>query len=124
MTPSVLLPLVGLLVLGLVSSETVDPSLEDLTNRNTDFAGQLYRAVASRTDDNVFLSTLVVSTALSALLSTTSGMTQNQLLQGLSLAGLDPQALPGRSGLRGNFRLRLQTEVTVRLCCPQTCFRT
>lgn len=107
MTPSVLLSLVGLLVLGLVSSETVDPSLEDLTNRNTDFAGQLYRAVASRTDDNVLLSTFVVSTALSALLRTTSGMTQNQLLQGLRLAGLDPQALPGRSGFRGNFRLWL-----------------
>lgn len=107
MTPSVLLSLVGLLVLGLVSSETVNPSLEDLTNWNTDFAARLYRAVASRTDDNVFLSTFAVSTALSALLSATGGVTRVQLLQGLSLAGLDPQTLPGMAGFRGNFRLSL-----------------
>lgn len=98
MTPSGPLSLVGVLLLGVVSSQTVDRSVEELTNKNTDFAARLYRAVASRTDDNVFLSTMALSTALAALLSATSGPTQDQLLQGLSLAGLDPQTLPGRSG--------------------------
>ncbi|XP_051265144.1 serpin peptidase inhibitor, clade A (alpha-1 antiproteinase, antitrypsin), member 10a [Dicentrarchus labrax] len=93
MSPSAPLSLV-LLLLGLVSTETTDQSLEDLSNRNTDFAARLYRAVSSRTDDNVFLSAFTLSTALSALLSTTSGPTQSQLLQGLSLTGVDPKTLP------------------------------
>lgn len=100
MTPSIRLSLVGLLLLlSLVSSDTIDPSLEDLTNRNADFATRLYRAVSSRTDDNVFLSTFTLSTALAALLSATSGPTQDQLLLGLSLTGLDPETLPGGSGV-------------------------
>lgn len=95
MSPSVPLSLVSILLLSLASSEAVDPSVEDLTNRNADFAARLYRAVSSRTDDNLFLSTFSLSAALSALLVTTSGPTQDQLLQGLSLTGLDPQTLPG-----------------------------
>ena len=97
MTPLGRLSLVGVLLLGAVSSQTVDRSVEELTNKNADFAARLYRAVASRTDDNVLLATMALSTALAALLSSTSGATQEQLLQGLSLAGLDPQTLPGRS---------------------------
>lgn len=92
MTPSLPLSLVGLVLLSYASS--LDPSLEDLTNRNTDFAARLYRAVSSRTDVNVFLSAFTLSTGLSALLSSTGGLTQDQLLQGLSLTGLDPQTLP------------------------------
>lgn len=102
MTPPVQLLLVGFL-LGVASSETVDLSLERLSNRNADFAAQLYRAVASRSDDNILLSTFGLSTVLSALLSATSGPTQDQLLQGLSLTGLDPQTLPGRPGMRGSY---------------------
>uniref|UniRef100_UPI0037E758B5 serpin peptidase inhibitor, clade A (alpha-1 antiproteinase, antitrypsin), member 10a n=1 Tax=Semicossyphus pulcher TaxID=241346 RepID=UPI0037E758B5 len=94
MTPSIPLSLVGLVLLSLVSSQTVDPSLQDLTNRMADFAVQLYRAVSSQTDENVYLSTFTLSTGLSALLGVTSGPTQDQLLQGLSLSGLDPQSLP------------------------------
>ncbi|XP_070705809.1 serpin peptidase inhibitor, clade A (alpha-1 antiproteinase, antitrypsin), member 10a [Pempheris klunzingeri] len=94
MTPSIPLSLVGLLLVSLASSETVDPAMKDLTNRNADFAARLYRAVASRTDDNIFLSVFTLSTGLTALLSATSGPTQDQLLQGLSLTGLDPQTLP------------------------------
>lgn len=126
MTPSVPLSLVGLLLLGLASSETVNPSVEDLSNRNADFAARLYRAVAGRTDGNVFLSTLALSTALSALLSATSGPTQDQLLQGLSLTGLDPETLPGTSAFRGGLSLFwvLNCEIRVRPCCPQICFRT
>ena len=85
MTPYVPLTLVGLLFLSMASSETVDPTLLELTNKNADFAARLYRAVASRTDENVFLSTYTLSTGLSALLNATSGSTQDQLLQGLSL---------------------------------------
>lgn len=99
MTPSLPLSLVGLLFLGLASSETTDPSV-DLTNRNADFAARLYRVVSSRTDDNVFLSTFTLSAGLLALLSGTDGSTRDQLLQGLSLTGLDPETLPGRSGIR------------------------
>lgn len=99
MTPPVSLSLGGLLLLGLVSSQTVNPSVEDLSNRNADFAARLYRAIASRTDENIFLSTLALSTALSALLGATSGATREQLLQGLTLTGLDPETIPGRSGL-------------------------
>lgn len=95
MTPSVPLALVGLLLLSLVSSQTINYSVEDLTNRNADFAAQLYRSVSSRTDDNVFLSVFTLSTALSVLLCTANGPTQDQLLQGLGLTGLDPQTLPG-----------------------------
>lgn len=98
MNPSVPLPLVLLLLLlSPVSSQTVNPSVEDLTNRNSDFATRLYRAVASRTDDNIFLSPFTLSTGLMALLSATNGPTQDQLLQGLTLTGLDPKTLPGRS---------------------------
>lgn len=101
LTPAVPVLLVGLLVLlGLASSQTVSPSVEDLSNRNADFAARLYQAVGKRTDDNVFLSPLALSTALSALLSSTSGRTRDQLLQGLNLAGLDPQTLPGRLGFQ------------------------
>ncbi|KAM3603244.1 uncharacterized protein V6R79_019161 [Siganus canaliculatus] len=94
MTPSGPSSLVGLLLLGLVSSVTADPSVEDLASRNADFAARMYRAVSSRTDDNVFLSTFQLSAGLVALLVTTTGSTQEQLLQGLSLTGLDPQTLP------------------------------
>ncbi|GLD72010.1 protein Z-dependent protease inhibitor-like protein [Lates japonicus] len=91
--PSVLLLLLHHL-LSPVSSQTVDPSVADLTNRNSDFAARLYRAVASRTDDNVFLSPFALTAGLTALLNATSGPTQDQLLQGLTLTGLDPQTLP------------------------------
>lgn len=97
MTPTVLFSVVGLLLISLASSEIIDPSVEDLTNRNADFAARLYRIVSSRSDDNVFLSVFTLSAGLSALLNATIGPTQDQLLQGLSLTGLDPQTLPGRS---------------------------
>ncbi|XP_034382892.1 serpin peptidase inhibitor, clade A (alpha-1 antiproteinase, antitrypsin), member 10a [Cyclopterus lumpus] len=94
MTPCIPLSLVGLLLLSQCSSESAGPSVEVLTKKNADFAAQLYRAVSSRTDDNVFLSTFTLSAGLLALVSATNGPTQEQLLQGLSLTGLDPQTLP------------------------------
>ncbi|XP_047430117.1 protein Z-dependent protease inhibitor-like [Mugil cephalus] len=76
------------------SSGSIEPSVEDLANRNADFAARLYRAVASRTDENVFVSPFCLSTGLLSLLSATSGPTRDQLLQGLTLTGLDPQNIP------------------------------
>ncbi|TDH00814.1 hypothetical protein EPR50_G00192580 [Perca flavescens] len=94
MPPCAALSLVGLLLLTLASSEPADPSLDDLTNRNADFGTRLYGAVSRRTDDNVFLSTFTLSAALLALLGAANGPTRDQLLQGLTLTGLDPQTLP------------------------------
>lgn len=99
MTPLLSFLLPGFLLLGLASPAITDGSVEKLTNGNTDFAAKVYQAVASRTDDNVCLSTFALSSALSALLSATSGPTREQLLQGLGLTGLDAQMLPGTTGL-------------------------
>lgn len=98
MTLTVALLMLGLLVLlGPTSSQPLESSVETLVLRNTDFAGQLYQAVAKRTDNNVFLSPLALSTALAALLTTTGGQTREQLQRGLSLGGLDLEMLPGKS---------------------------
>lgn len=102
LTVAVLVPVLGLLVLlGPASSQTLESSVGTLVLRNTDFASQLYRAQAKRTDNNVFLSPLALSTALAALLTATGGQTREQLQRGLALSGLDPEILPGRSGCRG-----------------------
>ncbi|XP_068454820.1 protein Z-dependent protease inhibitor-like [Clinocottus analis] len=96
MTPCVPLSLVGLLLLSRCSSSSSSSSstLEVLTQRNSDFSARLYGAVCSRTDDNVFLSTVTLAAGLLALVSAANGPTRDQLLQGLSLTGLDPQSLP------------------------------
>lgn len=99
MTLTVAVLLLGLL--GLASSQTLESSVEALVLRNTDFAGRLYQAVAKRTDDNVFLSPLALSTALAALLAATEGQTSEQLQQGLALSGLNLETLPGTSGSFG-----------------------
>ncbi|XP_026164007.1 protein Z-dependent protease inhibitor-like [Mastacembelus armatus] len=119
MTPSFFLSLFLLILLSPASSETISPSVEDLTNRNADFATRLFRAVASRTDDNVFLSPFTLCTGLVALLSITNGPTRDQLLQGLTLTGLDPQTLPDQfqilrsTILRGGGATNLQQSVTL-----------
>ncbi|XP_029352580.1 protein Z-dependent protease inhibitor-like [Echeneis naucrates] len=94
MQPSTLLPLVILVLWSAGSSGTTGPLVEDLTNRMSDFATRLYRTVASRTDENIFLSPFTLTTALMALLGATNGPTRDQLLQGLSLTGMDLQTLP------------------------------
>lgn len=96
MIPSVSPSVVGVLVLLSVTSckTAVDGPVQDLSNRNTDFAAQLYRIVAGRTDTNVFLSPFMLSAGLSALLSASDGSAQEQLLQGLCLNQLDPQTIP------------------------------
>lgn len=90
--------LVGVLLLFLhttVAQIAVDSQIQDLSNRNADFATRLYRAVSRQTDDNVFLCPFMLSIGLSALMSGADGTTRQQLLQGLGLTGLDPQAVPG-----------------------------
>ncbi|XP_035006953.1 protein Z-dependent protease inhibitor [Hippoglossus stenolepis] len=117
MNPCVLLSLV--LLLSPVSSQTADPTLQDLANRNSDFAARVYQAVARRSDDNVFLSPFTLTAGLMALLSATNGPTQDQLLQGLTLSGLDPQTLPDlfqtlwAAILPGGVILNLQQGVAV-----------
>lgn len=92
------LVMAGFLSFGLTSAEINDGSVDNLASRNVDFAASLYQAIASRTDDNICVSTFALSSALSALLSATRGLTREQLSQGLSLTGLDPQTLPGMTG--------------------------
>lgn len=95
MTPCVSLSMVGvLLLLSPASCQTVTGPVQDLSNRNADFATRLYRAVASRTDDNILLSPLTLSAAMTALSGAAAGPTAEQLLQGLSLTGLDPETIP------------------------------
>ncbi|XP_037304839.1 serpin peptidase inhibitor, clade A (alpha-1 antiproteinase, antitrypsin), member 10a [Pungitius pungitius] len=89
MAPSLPLSLVGLLLLSLCSSEA-----DVLADSNADFSARLYHVVSSRTDDNIFLSTFTLTNGLLALVSGTNGPTKDQLLQALSLTGLDPQTLP------------------------------
>lgn len=102
MTLTVAVLVLNLLVLlGPASSQTLESSVENLVLRNTDFAGKLYQAVAKRTDNNVFLSPLALSTALTALMTATGGQTMEQLQQGLALSGLDLETLSGMSGSFG-----------------------
>lgn len=72
------------------------PELQGLVSRNAAFAARLYQAVAARTDDNVLLCPFTLSAALMQLLSAAEGATLEQLQEGLTLTGLDPQMLPGR----------------------------
>ncbi|KAM8831713.1 protein Z-dependent protease inhibitor-like [Spinachia spinachia] len=89
MAPFHPLSLVGLFLLSLCSSEA-----DVLTDSNADFSARLYHVVSSRTDDNIFLSTFTLTNGLLALVSGTNGPTKDQLLEALSLTGLDPQTLP------------------------------
>ncbi|KAM7368460.1 hypothetical protein PAMP_014674 [Pampus punctatissimus] len=94
MIPCVSLSVVCVLLLSHASCRTVDGPVRDLSDRNVDFAAQLYRAVAGRTDDNVLLSPLALSAALTALSSAAAGPAAEQLLLGLGLTGLDPESIP------------------------------
>ncbi|CAK6982536.1 protein Z-dependent protease inhibitor-like [Scomber scombrus] len=86
---------VGVLVLvSPASCQTASGPVQDLVQRNVDFGARLYRAVASRSDGNVLLAPLTLSSALSALSGAAAGPTAQQLLQGLNLNGLDPQNIP------------------------------
>ncbi|KAF6735830.1 Protein Z-dependent protease inhibitor [Oryzias melastigma] len=93
-TPLSQVILLLVLLLGPASQETINPAVVDLTNRNSDFSARVYRAIASRTDENFFLSPFTLSTGLLVLWSGTGGSTQEQLLRGLALTGLEHQMLP------------------------------
>ncbi|XP_053193289.1 protein Z-dependent protease inhibitor-like [Scomber japonicus] len=86
---------VGVLVLvSPASCQTASGPVQDLVQRNVDFGARLYRAVAARSDGNVLLAPLTLSSALSALSGAATGSTAQQLLEGLNLNGLDPQTVP------------------------------
>uniref|UniRef100_A0A8C5GZQ1 Serpin domain-containing protein n=1 Tax=Gouania willdenowi TaxID=441366 RepID=A0A8C5GZQ1_GOUWI len=96
MTSCMTAPLILVLVL-MVSAQTLDPSVTDLNSRMSEFGAGLYRSVAKRSDDNMLLAPFTLTAGLLALLSATDGPTQNQLIQSLSLSGLSPSTIPGRS---------------------------
>ncbi|XP_077409737.1 protein Z-dependent protease inhibitor-like isoform X1 [Vanacampus margaritifer] len=87
------IPLTVLVVLGLAVPLSCQPAA-DLISRSSDFSVRLYRALASRTDDNVLVSTVSVWRGLAALLGASGGTTREQLQTALGLAGLDPQNIP------------------------------
>ncbi|XP_013878116.1 protein Z-dependent protease inhibitor [Austrofundulus limnaeus] len=117
MAPTILL--LSLLVHLLSPAQSIDPAVEDLINKNADFGARLYRAVASRTDSNVVLSPFSLSAGMLALLSATNGPTRDQLLQGLTLTGLDPETIPDQFQtlknlvLPGQLSSNLQTAMAV-----------
>ncbi|XP_061609446.1 ovalbumin-related protein X-like [Phyllopteryx taeniolatus] len=71
-----------------------DDALRDPIRRNTDFSTRLYRALASRTDDNVLLAAASVRRGLAALLAASGGTTREQLRLALGPAGPEPQDVP------------------------------
>ncbi|XP_028296397.1 protein Z-dependent protease inhibitor-like [Gouania willdenowi] len=93
MTSCMTAPLILVLVL-MVSAQTLDPSVTDLNSRMSEFGAGLYRSVAKRSDDNMLLAPFTLTAGLLALLSATDGPTQNQLIQSLSLSGLSPSTIP------------------------------
>lgn len=95
--PLTLLALLGLAV-PLGSQPAADDAVRDLVGRSADFSTRLYRALASRSDDNVLLSGASVWRGLAALLAATGGATREELRTALGLAGLDPQNISGGSG--------------------------
>ncbi|KAF7644697.1 hypothetical protein LDENG_00217400 [Lucifuga dentata] len=102
-----------------IAQNAVGSQIQDLSNRNLVFATQLYRAVSSRTDDNVFLCPFTLSVGLSALMSGADGTTRLQLLQELSLTGLDPQEVPDlfqsliRSVTQGDGAINLRQSIAI-----------
>ncbi|KAM4633144.1 serpin peptidase inhibitor, clade A (alpha-1 antiproteinase, antitrypsin), member 10a [Polymixia lowei] len=92
------IPLLGnlaLLALCLAAAQEPDPTLiQDLSSKNADFAARVYRALSSRTDENVFLSPFTLSMGVAALMSGADGSTRQQLLEALGLTSLDTQRIP------------------------------
>ncbi|KAL0967556.1 hypothetical protein UPYG_G00253740 [Umbra pygmaea] len=87
----VCIPLVTLLVL---AQEPSTAEIQELTTRNAEFAGQLYRAIARTTDDNVLISPFTISLGLASLMTGAKDSTYKQLLQGLNLNNLDQERIP------------------------------
>ncbi|XP_053331420.1 protein Z-dependent protease inhibitor [Spea bombifrons] len=60
-------------------------SVHDVTEMNTNFGFNLYRKMADKHDNNIFLSPFSVSFSLGSLMLGTQGLTQDQILDGLNL---------------------------------------
>nr|XP_023656935.1 protein Z-dependent protease inhibitor-like [Paramormyrops kingsleyae]XP_023656936.1 protein Z-dependent protease inhibitor-like [Paramormyrops kingsleyae] len=77
------------------AQETSQDILE-LVARNTEFATNLYRKIASTSDNNIVFSPLSISASLATMLWGSQGVTRDQILAGLSLATLRQSNQPER----------------------------
>ncbi|KAJ8269920.1 hypothetical protein GJAV_G00108280 [Gymnothorax javanicus] len=93
-TAQLFLLTLGSLLQVMVLAQGPSSDVADLAFRNADFAMNLYREIASASDDNVFFSPLSVSLALAALSTGAQGTTREKILQGLSLASLEQEGQP------------------------------
>lgn len=73
-----------------VLGQTAD--VDELANRNADFATRLYSKIASSNDDNVAVSTLGATLALATLAAGAGGATRTELLQGIGVASMEKDA--------------------------------
>ncbi|XP_016150191.1 serpin peptidase inhibitor, clade A (alpha-1 antiproteinase, antitrypsin), member 10a [Sinocyclocheilus grahami] len=72
------------------------PDVEELADRNADFATQLYSKIASSNDDNVAVSTLGATLALATLAAGAGGATRTELLEGIGVASMEKDGEPER----------------------------
>lgn len=77
------------------AQETSQDILE-LVARNTEFATNLYRKIASTSDNNIVFSPLSISASLATMLWGCQGLTRDQILVRLSLATLKQSNQPER----------------------------
>ncbi len=73
-----------------VLGQTAD--VDELANRNADFATRLYSKIASSNDENVAVSTLGTTLALATLAAGAGGATRTELLQGIGVASMEKDA--------------------------------
>lgn len=99
----------GSLLQALVQAQDLSSDVAQLASRNTDFAMNLYRELASSSDDNLLFSPICVSSALAALSLGADGVTRDKILWGLGVAPLAPEGQPER--IPELFQ-KLQEEVT------------
>ncbi|XP_016372160.1 serpin peptidase inhibitor, clade A (alpha-1 antiproteinase, antitrypsin), member 10a [Sinocyclocheilus rhinocerous] len=72
------------------------PDVEELADRNADFATRLYSKIASSNDDNVAVSTLGATLALATLAAGAGGATRTELLEGIGVASMEKDGEPER----------------------------
>ncbi|XP_029453732.1 protein Z-dependent protease inhibitor [Rhinatrema bivittatum] len=60
-------------------------TIYNLTAKSTDFGFNLYRTIADKHDENIFISPLSITFALASLMLGTRGLTYSEILQGLNL---------------------------------------
>lgn len=83
-------PILALCVFG----QTAD--VEELANKNADFATRLYSAISSASDENVVISTLGATLGLATLAAGAGGTSRSELLQGIGVASMEKDGEPER----------------------------